>query len=382
MAADDLPPIQATWGAAVRHARAHGGLQVLLVLGGTETAAVPGISAAGATADSRRFTAAADAELLLLGPAAPLPHALPPLPAGVSPALISWAACQGLGLEPLVIDAGAMVAPAVPHLRLGLPPARCLSSGSAMAAAAVERRRQVGRRLVRRWRRRHPDGVLVLAECVPGGTSTAEALLCGLGVAATGLVSGSCRQPPHDLRAALVARGLAAASAAGVTDGDALGWLAAVGDPLQALALGLIEGLLDPPAAAGGGSPRLLLAGGSQMAAILALGLALAPPARRPWLAAHAAVVTTAWLAQEPASDLRGLLARIGGRWRVVPQLLHTGLRFDRCRSGALRDYERGYVKEGVGAGGLAWLWEQLVGSADQLADRCDHAWALLEAPR
>lgn len=382
MAADDLAPLPASWGAAVRQARARGGLQVLLVLGGTETAAVPGISAAGATPDSRRFTAAADAELLLLGPAGQRPHALPPLPAGVSPALISWAACQGLGLQPLVIDAGAVVAPAVPHLRLGLPPARCLSSGIAMAAAAVERRRQVGQRLARNWRRRHPDGVLVLAECVPGGTSTAEALLCGLGIAAAGLVSGSCRQPPHDLRAALVAQGLAAARAAGVTSGDSLGWLAAVGDPLQALALGLIEGLMDPPAAAGEGAPRLLLAGGSQMAAILALGLALAPPARRPWLAAHAAVVTTAWVAQEPVSDLRGLLRRIGERWQVEPQLLHTRLRFHHCRSSALRDYERGYIKEGVGAGALAWLWEQLAGSANALAVRCDAACGLLEAPR
>jgi len=41
--------------------------RVLLLLAGTETAAVPGISAAGATPDSRRLTAAADAELLLLG---------------------------------------------------------------------------------------------------------------------------------------------------------------------------------------------------------------------------------------------------------------------------------------------------------------------------
>ena len=48
------------------------------------------ISAAGATPEARRRTAAADAELLLLGPEQPLPHALPPLPAGVSPALIAW----------------------------------------------------------------------------------------------------------------------------------------------------------------------------------------------------------------------------------------------------------------------------------------------------
>ncbi|MFM9087222.1 MAG: NaMN--DMB phosphoribosyltransferase, partial [Cyanobium sp.] len=42
--------------------------QVLLLLAATETASVPGISAAGSTPESRRATAAADAELLLMGP--------------------------------------------------------------------------------------------------------------------------------------------------------------------------------------------------------------------------------------------------------------------------------------------------------------------------
>lgn len=49
------------------------GCRLLLLLAGTETAAVPGISAAGATPASRRRTAAADAELLLLGPGRPRP---------------------------------------------------------------------------------------------------------------------------------------------------------------------------------------------------------------------------------------------------------------------------------------------------------------------
>ena len=95
--------------------------ELLLLLAATETAAVPGISAAGATPESRRGTAAADAELLLLGPDARLPHPLPPLPAGVSPALISHVVCAGLGLQPLVVDLGCAVAPAVPHLRLPDP---------------------------------------------------------------------------------------------------------------------------------------------------------------------------------------------------------------------------------------------------------------------
>ena len=109
--------------------------QVLLLLAATITAAVPGISAAGSSPEARRSTAAADAELLVLGPAAPLPHALPPLPAGVSPALISQVVLEGLGLHPVVVDLGCLVAPAVPHLRLPPPagsgPARCLKIGRA-----------------------------------------------------------------------------------------------------------------------------------------------------------------------------------------------------------------------------------------------------------
>jgi len=78
--------------------------RVMLVLAGTQTAAVPGISAAGSTPEARRRTAAADAELLLLGPEQPLPHALPPLPAGVSPALIARVVLEQLALEPLGLE--------------------------------------------------------------------------------------------------------------------------------------------------------------------------------------------------------------------------------------------------------------------------------------
>ena len=56
-----------------------------LILAGSQTAEVEGISAAGSTAVSRRYTAVADAELLLRGPKLPKRWPLPPLPAGVSP---------------------------------------------------------------------------------------------------------------------------------------------------------------------------------------------------------------------------------------------------------------------------------------------------------
>ena len=257
--------------------------RVLLLLAGTATAAVPDISAAGATPESRRFTAAADAELLLLGPFAHRPHALPPLPAGVSPALIARVVVEQLGLSPLVVDAGAAVAPAVPHLQLAQCPAQCLSGGAAMEPQRVQHLMELGRRWGGKLARLGQP--LLVAECVPGGTSTAQAVLQGLGVEAAGLVSGSLREPAHRLKADLVARGLAEAQLTSPARAEAV--LAAVGDPMQPLAAGLVQ------AAALAGLP-VLLAGGSQMAAVLALALELTPAVDRSQVIAHAALATTA----------------------------------------------------------------------------------------
>ena len=353
--------------------------RTLLLLAATDTAAVPGISAAGASPQARLGTAAADAELLLLGPGGRRCHALPPLPAGVSPALISHVVLSQLGLleRTQVLDLGCAIAAAVPHLRLpGLEsagPARCLSSGQALAPARVAALVQRGSAWGRRW---DPAEPLLLAECVPGGTTTALAVLEGLGVAAAGLVSGSLRQPAHGLKSALVAQGLAAAGfekaeLAAVADplafAEPLNVLAALGDPMQAFAAGLVG------AAALRGAP-VLLAGGSQMAAVLALALALAEPGQLPALADRLVVATTAWVAEEAGSNLALLLERIGARWQVRPRLEVAALRFHGCSSAALRDYERGYVKEGVGAGGLALLWQLAGRQPGALAEACDAA--------
>jgi len=341
-------------------------IRTLLLLAATDTAAVPGISAAGATPEARLGTAAADAELLLQGPGAGRVHALPPLPAGVSPALISHVVLRKLELleRTRVVDLGCAIAPSVPHLRLpaleSAGPARCLSTGRALDPARVAALLQRGRSWGERW---NPAEPLLLAECVPGGTTTALAVLEGLGVEAAGLVSGSLRQPAHGLKAALVRRGLAGLG----VEPSPRAVLAAVGDPMQALAAGLVA------AAAARGTP-VLLAGGSQMAAVLALALALAEPVRRQGLVSQVAVATTAWVAEEPGSDLALLLARIGALWQVQPRLEVAGLRFHGCSSAALRDYERGYVKEGVGAGGLALLWELAARPPAHLAAACDDA--------
>jgi NaMN:DMB phosphoribosyltransferase len=221
-----------------------------------------------------------------------------------------------------------------------------------------------------------------VAECVPGGTTTAQAVLTGLGIEVGGIVSGSLHRPAHALKADLVARGLAAAALDGGRSQpgargaapDPLAVLAALGDPMQALSAGLLLGALDS-------GQTVLLAGGSQMAAVLALALALAAPSQRGRLASLAAVGTTAWVADEAASDLSLLLHRIGCHWGVEPLAFAASLRFQGALHSALLDYERGYVKEGVGAGGLAILWELAGRSPTSLALACDRACSRLLGP-
>ncbi|MFM7236048.1 MAG: nicotinate mononucleotide-dependent phosphoribosyltransferase CobT [Cyanobium sp.] len=351
--------------------------QVLLLLAATETAGVPGISAAGATPESRRATAAADAELLLLGPFGYRPHALPPLPAGVSPALISHVVLEALALTPLVVDLGCAMAPAIPHLRLPAPAggeaSRCLSTGEAMPLVRVEALLEQGRRWGRALVERRSPRPLLIAECVPGGTSTAQALLCGLGVKAQGLVSGSLRRPAHRLKQALMEAGAQAASL-GIGEAavnDPLAVVAAMGDPMQPLAAALV---LEAASA----DVPLMLAGGSQMVAVLALALALAPPDVRPRVVANAALATTRWVAEEADSDLVRLLQHLDRRWQVEPLAFCSALRFSPPCHPALAAYEEGYVKEGVGAGGLALLWELSGRDPEQLAEACSAACAQL----
>ncbi len=357
--------VAVSWCHQARQGLGHGAF--LLVLAATATAAVPGISAAGSTPESRRFTAAADGELVVLGPAAPRPHALPPLPAGVSPALISWVVLEQLRLTRLLVDAGVEVVPAVAHGHVpGRQPAACLSTGRALPLEQVRDLLRWGEDFGRNWSLRQPGTLLVVGECVAGGTSTAAAILQGLGVDGAGLVSGSLRQPPHPLRQQLIAQGLQRAG----HPGAALELVAAVGDPMQPLVAGVILGCA--------GAAPVLLAGGSQMAAVLALAMVLARARGQDMapLLHSTAVGTTRWVAQEPGSNLALLLERVHGQLQLpqAPLAMASSLNVSSCAHQALRDYEAGHVKEGVGAGGLAIVASLAGLSNSRLACLCDQA--------
>lgn len=350
------------------------------VLGFTETGLIPGISAAGATPADRQLTAIADAEFLAQGPQPHPTYPLPPLQAGASPVLISRAVIESLEIPIQIFNAGLPTLPSVPCIDLGGAPAACLSQGAALSQAVVEHLFQQGLIWGETLANQVSGGYLILGECVVGGTTTALAVLTGLGLMVAGKVNSSHPTCNHEQKWAIAQAGLKRAGFcppfslanhdsltihSGTMPSDPLRLVAAVGDPMQAVVAGM--------AIAASRTCGVLLAGGTQMLAVYALLRAIAQTHQLAWQPAQIVVGTTRWVAEDVTGDTVGLAKLIGS----VP-LLATQLNFANSRFPQLQAYEQGFVKEGVGAGGCAiaaslyrnWHQQQLLEAIDALAER------------
>ena len=304
------------------------------VLAHTDTCLIPGLSAAGVSEELRPLTPAADAEVVLLG----APRCLPTLPSNPlgapGPAAITRAALHLGGLPAQFVGSGLTTWPETRCQRVDGAPGGNIELGQAVphASRLLEAGYQLGVELAR------GAPYVVIGESVPGGTTTALALLLALGYLAEGRVSGSQPGNAHVLKTRVAHTALAAAGL-GVGDGrlDPIAAVAHVGDPMQPLAAGAALGVI-------GEGKAVLLAGGSQMLAVAALIKALAGSDAL----ASIAIGTTRWIVTDPAADVIGLAAEIDP---MLP-ILAANLEFGRSRHPALHAYERFMVKEGVGAGG------------------------------
>ena len=330
------------------------------ILGFTETGLIPGISAAGATPRDRQYTAVADAEFLALGAQGNPQYALPPLQAGASPVLISRAVVAAQQLPLYLFNAGLPHAPSVACIDLGGAPARCLSQGNALDAAIAEHLLHQGLQWGEKLAAAAEDSYVILSECVVGGTTTALAVLTGLGWDAIGKVNSSHPICNHSQKWELVQTGLSRAFAESPV--SPLPLVAAVGDPMQIAVAGM--------AIAASRRCGVMLAGGTQMLTVYALMAAIAQTEALSWQPEQVVVGTTRWVAEDPTGDTVGLAQLLEA------PLLATQLSFAQSRYEALAAYERGFVKEGVGAGASAiaatlnqgWGQAQLLEAIEKLA--------------
>jgi uncharacterized protein (TIGR00303 family) len=305
------------------------------VLGHTDTCLLPGISSAGATEELRPYTPAADAEVIALGAPACLPR-LPSNPLGApGPAGITRAALQLAGIDARLVAAGLRIWPATPVLRVGEQPGGRIDVAGAAVPDACDLF-AAGVRLGGEAASTAP--YVVIGESVPGGTTTALAVLLALGYAADGRVSGSMPGNAHLLKSRVARAALQKlGDATGDAHRDTLRVLGLLGDPMQPLAAGMALGAIRAGA-------EVLLAGGSQMLAVAALIRGLGGQS----VLCHLAIGTTRWVAADPSADLHGLARQIDSDLAI----LAANLDFSRSRHVGLRMYEQFVVKEGVGAGG------------------------------
>ena len=260
----------------------------------TDTARIDGISAAGATPELRELTPAADAEALYYGSARCL-HGVPANPLGPpGPAIITIAALRLARIPFLVVDAGTRVRPQAPAIRLGDTPGACITTGQAVPHAddLYQRGRLLGAQLAA------CADYLVLAESVPGGTTTALALMLALGLDATGRVSSSMAGNAHALKERIASPGPCPRRSrrrrARAAPGRRRRRRPDAGRRRR------------PRPRRQRARARSCSPGGTQMAAVLALMHALRAAEGHPLDPRRVAIATTRWVLADPTADLPG----------------------------------------------------------------------------
>ena len=315
-------------------------------IGSTKTSTIPGISVAGATPELTLHTPAVDAEYLFHGRPLSLDR-IPVTPEGIpTPALITRAALNSSNIPFLVVDAGSYVEPKIPHVDL---PSRVVGERIDLGRALPY---EVARNLFEESRILADElaqlaELIILGESIPGGTTTALGILIALGYEAWGMVSSAAPENPHALKQEIVRRGLKRSS--GLPSEDPFKAVARLGDPVHISMAGFLAGAVKR-------DTRVILAGGTQMAAVLAIA-----KHTKVSLEGRVLIGTTRWLLSDNSSDLVGLVRMI---YPSTPIMAYD-LDFSNAPHEGLRYYERGYVKEGVGAGGTC-IAAAVKGVADQ----------------
>jgi uncharacterized protein (TIGR00303 family) len=306
----------------------------ILTISNTRVAEIPGITVAGADPELVRYTPAADAELLQYGECRSI-SGVPATPDGKpTPALITATALRLGRIPHLIVDAGAEVKPQAPYVALG---AEGSSENIVLKDAAplsvvqrvFENAKSLGESIAK------ISDYLILGESIPGGTTTALAVLCALGVDARGKVSSSMPTNPHHIKTSAVNEAMKRLNLkVGDLADDPLTAVARLGDLMMVAVAGIALGSLR--------STPVLLAGGTQMAAVLGLIRNLDGKSLE-----RIGICTTRYVVEDRSADLRWLISETAS----VP-LIATDPGLAHSKKRGLRAYGEGFVKEGVGAGG------------------------------
>lgn len=297
-----------------------------LILSNTRVSQISGVSGAGESSESSFYVPPLDAELIINGELSG--NMTPNTPTGCpTPASITQAMMDLIGMHPLMIAAGLQMEVKVPHIHLGEPAGEDpRNEGDAVphAWSLFEKGRWIGEFLSQ------SHDLLVLGECLPGGTTTALCVLRALGYPAK--VSSCLVSNPVQIKEKIAESAVEKIKKMGLTAENPLDIVAAIGDPMMPVAAGIAEGFRG----------KLFLAGGTQMLAVASVIRALGNMVPD--------VVTTTYVYNDTTASFKETAAAIGvDAYYVDPA-------FDTLGHAGIARYAHGEIKEGSGCGGAMFL--------------------------
>ena len=308
------------------------------ILANTLLSTLPGVSGAGPTAEKTLLTPILDAEFITNGVITSHP-VKPNTPTGCpTPATITRAMMELCSLQPVFVNAGLRHTPTVPCFDVyGLIGEDPRFHNAVPHANDLFRSGEILGKIISGY-----SDLLVLGECVPGGTTTALCMLRALGYEAS--VSSSFASNPVSIKEEICRTSLARIKKDDVR--TPLDIIKYTGDPMMPVAAGIAKTY----------AGNILLAGGTQMLAVAALAKSL--EIRIP------SIVTTSYVRDDISANVQNLARSIGvDMYYVDPafgELGHPGL----------ARYCIGEVKEGMGAGGAMCLANMLGHSPDEIRNK------------
>ena len=306
----------------------------MLAMSNTATANITGITQAGIPG-MIHLTPILDAEFLSTGEVRSLPN-VAETPKGVpTPALIT----RGVHLlSPYshieLLDLGLEVQPKGDDLTIhhfDIKPSANINEGANIDAKALfDKGVAFGKSY------ECLDDYLILGESVPSGTTTATATALALGYDAKALFSSSFKDVPNNIREETIVKALAHIE--GKTDlFDILG---SVADNMLIFNAGFILGV--------NSRFPIVLAGGTQMACVLLVTNSISHYMGAEVDSSKLALCTTKWVAKDENSDIKALLEMCD----FPINAYYADFNFSFSKHPALKLYDEGEAKEGVGAGG------------------------------
>ena len=295
-----------------------------LVISYTETSEIPGITIAGADKEFLKFTSPADAEFLRHGHCKCI-DTIPMSPDGKpTPALLTKVALDSAKIPHFIINAGSKISLNIPHFDSQLEFGKNISESTALSpekvSEAVEFGKIIGKSICR------PNECLVIGESIPGGTTTALAVLNGFGINTS--VSSSMPNNPIEIKNQAVDKALKR-----LESDDQINVISELGDPM----IPVVAGILSESSKI----THVILAGGTQMTAVLAFAKRIG------YNQQNIAVGCTSYIIDDVDAKFLETIKQIDD----IPVLSVDPL-LSQSKFPGLKSYSEGFVKEGAGAGG------------------------------